>query len=56
MTRKSNSIDPQKEYCAPGTQMPIADIDNGFCPEIQKSLCAGKIYPNALYLDNTRLQ
>ena len=42
--------------CAPGTQTHIVDIDNRFCREIEKSFCAGKVYPNTFYLDNTRPQ
>ena len=55
-TRKRNLFDLQKKYCAPGSQLRIVDIDKRFCPEIQKSFCAGKVYPNTLYLDKTRLQ
>ena len=54
MTRKKNSFDLQKEYLAPGTQTRIADIDNRFCREVEKSVCADKVYPNTLHLDNTR--
>ena len=35
--RKRNLFDLQKEYCALGTQTLIADIDNRFCREIEKS-------------------
>ena len=38
------------------TQTRIADIDNRFCREIEKSFCAGKVYPNTLHLGNTRPQ
>ena len=31
------------ERCAPGTQTHIADFDNRFCQEIEKSFCAGKL-------------
>ena len=44
------------EYCAPDTQTRFAGIDNCFCREIEKAFCAGNIYPNTLYLDNTRQQ
>ena len=54
--RKRNLFDLQKEYCALGTQTLIADIDNRFCREIEKSFCAGKVYPNTLYLDKRRPQ
>ena len=47
-------FDLQKDYCAPGTQTHIADFDKRFCQEIVKSFCAGKVYPNILYLDKTR--
>ena len=53
-TRKRNFFDLQKEYCAPGIQTHIADIHNRFCQEIEKCFCAGKVYPNTLYLENTR--
>ena len=56
VTKKRIYFDPQKQYCAPGTQTRIADIDNRFCQEIEKCFRAGKIYPNTLSLDNTRLQ
>ena len=55
-TRKRNFFDLQKEYSAPGTQMRTAGFDKCFCRESEKSFCAGKVYPNTLYLDNTRLQ
>ena len=55
-TRKRKLFDLQKEYSAPGKQMRIAGIDNRFCREIEMSFCAGKVYPNTLYLDNTRPQ
>ena len=29
--KKKNLFDLQKEYCAPGTETRIADIDNRFC-------------------------
>ena len=35
MTRKRRLFVLQKEYCAPGTQTRIADIDNRFCREIE---------------------
>ena len=38
--KKWNSFDLQKEYCAPGTQTRIVDIDNRFCQEIEKAFCA----------------
>ena len=44
MTRKRKSFDLQKEYCAPGTQTRIADLDNRSCREVEKSFCAGKVY------------
>ena len=49
-------FDLRKENCATGTQTRIADIDNRFCREIEKSFCASKVYLNTLYLDNTRSQ
>ena len=52
--KKRKPFDIQKEYCSPGTQTRIADIDNRFCREIEESFSAGKIYPNTLFLDNTR--
>ena len=42
MTRKRNLFDLQKEYCAPGTQTHIVDIDNRFCQEIEKSFLQAK--------------
>ena len=56
MTRKRNLFDLQKDYCAPGTDMRIADLDNRSCREIEKFFCAGKVYPNPLYLVNIRPQ
>ena len=41
-------FDLQKEYCAPGTQTRVADIDNLFCREIEKSFCAGIVYANTI--------
>ena len=41
------------ELSAPGTQTRIAVIDNRLHREIEESFCAGKDYPNTLYLDNT---
>ena len=37
-TRKRSLFDLQKEYCAPGTQTRIADFENRFCREIEKSI------------------
>ena len=39
-------FDLRKEYCASSTQTHIADIDNRFRQEIEKSFSAGKVYPN----------
>ena len=36
MTRKTTSFDPQKEYCAPGTQMHIADVDNRIAERLER--------------------
>ena len=47
MTRKRIFFDPQNDDCAPATQTRIADLDNRFCREIEKSFCAGKVYPNS---------
>ena len=55
-TRKRNFFDYQKENCAPGTQMRIAYLDKRFCRDIEKSICAGKIYPNFFYSDSICLQ
>ena len=41
-TRKRNMFDLQKEYCAPSTQTHIADIDNRFCQEMEKSFLQAK--------------
>ena len=54
--RKRSLFDLRKEYCTPSTQTRIADIDNRFCREIEKSFCAGKVCPKTLYLYNTRPQ
>ena len=55
-TRKRNLFDLAKRNCAINAQTSIAGIDNRFCRDIEKSFCAGKVYPNTLYLDNTRPQ
>ena len=54
--KQNEFICSSKEFCAPGTQTHNADIDNRSCQEIRKFFCAGKIYPNTLHLDKTRLQ
>ena len=45
MKRKSNSFDLQKEYCSPGTRTRIADIDNRFCRENEKSFFCRQTSP-----------
>ena len=55
-TRKRNLFDLPKEYCGPGRQTHIAVIDNRFYREIEKSFCAGKVYPNTLFSENTSPQ
>ena len=53
---KKNLFTFQKEWCAPGTQTSIADLDNRICRGMDMSFCADKLYLNTFYLDNTRLQ
>ena len=42
-TRKRNLFALQKEYCAPGTQTRIVDIDNRFCRDIEKSFVQANV-------------
>ena len=55
-TRKRILFDLQRNFCEPGTQTRIADVDNRFCREIEKSFCAGKFNPITVFSDNIRPQ
>ena len=54
--QKKNLFVLQKDFCAPGTQTRIVDIDNRLCWVIEMSVCAGKACPNSFYLDKARPQ